>query len=212
VAINTVHNVTTVAAPDPLAALRAATGAQHELLDSSLPLSKDGATLADYRQHLLMLRAWLAPLNDWLAGYGDGPQDAAAVPPRDYLALIERDLADPAMAGLPPPSPQPADTAPWPAGANAAYRWGVCYVLEGSQLGGAVLYKRLAGALAPHPLAYLRGARPAAPSAEPAGGPAPRWKAFVAALRQALATPDDVVEASRGAVDAFAHLLALRAR
>ena len=209
-------NDATAATPDPLAALRAATDAQHELLDRSLPLSKDGATLADYRQHLLMLRAWLGPLNEWLARYSDGAQDGALVPPRDYLSLIDLDLADRAMAGLPPPvlpaAPQTGDTAPWPAGADAAYRWGVCYVVEGSQLGGAVLYKRLSGALAPHPLSYLRGAAQAALSAEPAPGPGPRWKAFVAALRQALLTPDDVRAASLGAVDAFEHLMALRAQ
>jgi heme oxygenase len=190
---------------DPLAALRAATGQQHALLDSSLPLSKDDATLVDYRQHLLMLRVWLLPLDRWLAAYGDGPQDAAVVPQRDYLRLVDLDLADRTMAELAPAAPAPAAASPWPAQASAAYRWGVSYVVEGSQLGGAVLYKRLAAPLAPHPLSYLRGAPPAAD----APGPGPRWKAFVAALRQALTTPDEVAEAARGAVDAFSRLLSL---
>jgi heme oxygenase len=188
------------ASPDPLAALRSATAQRHHLLDTSLPLAADEAGLDDYRQHLLMLRAWLAPLAAWLADFDDGPQDHRLLPPSGYLRLIDTDLADPAMA-----STASADVtfpaAAWPAQADAAYRWGVCYVVEGSQLGGAVLYKRLAGRLAPHPLAYLRGAPE---------GPGPRWKLFIAALREALDEPEAVALACRGAVDAFDRLIALQ--
>jgi heme oxygenase len=75
-------------------------------------------------------------------------------------------------------------------------------VVEGAQLGGAVLYKRLAGRLAPHPLAYLRGAP---------DGPGPRWKIFIAALRAALADPAAIEQACGGAADAFDRLIALQA-
>jgi len=188
------------ASPDPLAALRTATAQRHHLLDTSLPLAADEAGLDDYRQHLLMLRAWLAPLAAWLADFDDGPQDDRLLPPSGYLRLIDADLADPAMA-----STASADVtfpaAAWPVQAAAAYRWGACYVVEGSQLGGAVLYKRLAGRLAPHPLAYLRGAPE---------GPGPRWKLFIAALREALDEPEAVALACRGAVDAFDRLIALQ--
>ena len=87
----------------------------------------------------------------------------------------------------------------WPAQAGAAYRWGVCYVVEGSQLGGAVLYKRLASRLVPHPLDYLRGN----------GSPGPRWQQFLAALRANVVEPAQIEDACAGARDAFDRLIAL---
>ena len=187
---------------DVLAALRQATAARHERLDSGLPLSAPDATLADYAAHLQLLRAWLAPLQGWLSGFDDGPQGHSGLPDASHLALIEADLADPALAGRAAPAVVPA--AAWPAGASAAYRWGVAYVVEGSQLGGAVLYKRLAGQLAPHPLRYLRGAGE--------DGPGPRWRAFMAALREGVQGREAVAEACAGACDAFDRILALAFR
>lgn len=179
---------------DALAALRAATGARHERLDSGLPLSRPAPGLPDYAAHLVMVRDWLQPLESWLARHDDGPQ--AALAPVGRLALIEADLREPGMPPVPPPAPAPA----WPDGASAAYRWGVCYVIEGSQLGGKVLYGKLAERLAPHPLRYLRGAD---------DGPGPRWRAFMLALRAAVTTPEQIAEACAGACAAFDAILAL---
>lgn len=184
---------------DVLAALRQGTNARHELLDSGLPLSKPDATLADYATHLQLLRAWLAPMQEWLAGFHDSPQGAAGLPAAPHLSLIEADLAEPSLAGL--AAPLSTSTPAWPADASAAYRWGVAYVVEGSQLGGAVLYKRLADQLAPHPLRYLRG------SGEE--GPGPRWRAFMLALRAEVRGEEEVADACAGAGDAFDRILAL---
>lgn len=187
---------------DVLAALRQATSSRHERLDSGLPLSRPDATLADYAHHLCLLRDWLTPMDAWLAGFGDGPQGAAGIAafsPVPHLALIEADLAEPSLASY--PCSAHAQPAPWPGSASAAYRWGVAYVVEGSQLGGAVLYKRLAAQLAPHPLRYLRGAGE--------GGPGPRWRAFMASLRAEVRTEVEVAEACAGACDAFDQILAL---
>ncbi|MCC2962029.1 biliverdin-producing heme oxygenase [Massilia sp. IC2-278] len=184
---------------DVLAALRQGTNDRHERLDSGLPLSKPDATLADYAYHLQLLRAWLAPMQAWLAGFHDGPQGAGGLPAVPHLSLIEADLAEPSLAGL--KAPDFAPSAAWPADASAAYRWGVAYVVEGSQLGGAVLYKRLADQLAPHPLRYLRG------SGEE--GPGPRWRAFMLALRAEVRTQEEVADACAGACDAFDRILAL---
>jgi len=195
--MNQIHD--TARESDVLAALRQATAARHERLDSGLPLSAPDATLADYSAHLQLLRAWLAPLQDWLAGFDNGPQGPSGLPAAPHLALIEADLADPALAGQATP-PVAAHTA-WPDGASAAYRWGVAYVVEGSQLGGAVLYKRLAGQLAPHPLRYLRGAG--------VEGPGPRWRAFMGALRAEVRSEKELAEACAGACDAFDRILGL---
>lgn len=184
---------------DVLTALRRATASRHERLDSGLPLSSPDATLADYAQHLQLLRAWLAPLEAWQHGFVDGPQGAAGIAAAPHLALIDADLADPSLADH--QSAAPATPAPWPLDASPAYRWGVAYVVEGSQLGGAVLYKRLAGQLASHPLRYLRGAG--------GEGPGPRWRAFLQALRAQVDTPEERIEACAGACDAFDRILAL---
>jgi heme oxygenase len=183
---------------DPHAALRGATAHQHAILDTGLPLAQADATLQDYRNHLLMLRAWLAPIESWLAGFGDGPQGPHAPPPVPRIPRIDADLAlgaaQPAIASVPMPDA-------WPADASAAYRWGVCYVVEGSQLGGVVLYRRLAEQLAPHPLNYLKG------SAE---GPGPRWRAFCEALREQVRDGEQIAEACAGACAAFDRIMALR--
>ncbi len=184
--------------PDPLAALRYATASQHAILDSGLPLAQAGATLRDYRCHLLMLRAWLAPIEAWLANFDDAPQGPNAPPAVDRLRSIDADLAR--CAGEPSPVPAPSG-AGWPPQAGAAYRWGVCYVVEGSQLGGAVLYRRLAAQLAPHPLDYLKG------SIE---GPGPRWRVFCEALRAQVRGSAEIADACAGACAAFDRLLALR--
>lgn len=183
--------------------LRQATAGRHARLDQALPLALDRADLADYRDHLLLIRAWLAPREDWLAGFDDGPQDAALLPHPRRAALIDRDLADAAFMVLPPPPAVFAqDLPPFTGKSGAAFRWGLCYVIEGSQLGGAVLLKKLSLRLAPHPLHYLRG--------EP-GGPGRRWQTFVTALVAGLHTSAARDEACEGACEAFDALTALAA-
>ena len=163
------------------------------MLDTGLPLAADHPALSDYGNHLRMLRAWLAPLEAWLGGFDDGPQQA--MPKLSRLDLIDADLADM------PAQPVPVVDGHWPPHASAAYRWGVCYVIEGSQLGGAVLYQRLKDVLAPHPLRYLR------PEAD---GPGPRWRLFMQALKANVRSEGEVADACRGACDAFDRILALR--
>ncbi|WP_229259803.1 biliverdin-producing heme oxygenase [Duganella aquatilis] len=175
---------------DVLTALRSATAERHAELDTRTPLAAEAPDLRAYRDHLHLLEAWLAPIQSAL-------DDGLALPPRDYLALIRSDLAHPSLACL-PASPLLAPEA-WTARQDAAWRWGVAYVIEGSQLGGAVLYKRLAERLAPHPLAYLRGE----------GSPGPRWQQFLAALRGAVVTPAQIEQACQGARQAFDSLITL---
>jgi heme oxygenase len=162
-------------------------------------LSSPDATLADYAHHLRLLRAWLAPLDAWQRGFTDGPQKPAGLAAAPHLALIEADLTEASLAAY--DSAAHAARAPWPLEASPAYRWGVAYVVEGSQLGGAVLYERLARQLTPHPLRYLRGAG--------TQGPGPRWRAFMEALREQVDTPQASIEACAGACDAFDRILAL---
>lgn len=194
------HSIDAAHAADPLAALRAATASRHELLDGSLPIGAPDARLDHYAAHLALLRAWLAPLQAWSARYADGPQREARFDNAARLALIDADLAEPGMPAAPAAAAAPARDA-WPDGTSAAWRWGVAYVVEGSQLGGAVLYARLRDRLAPHPLRYLKGETE---------GPGPRWRAFMQALRAHVRTPAEIAEACAGACAAFDRILALR--
>lgn len=113
-----------------------------------MPLAAYAPTLDDYRLHLQMIAAWLAPLEHWLTRFDDGPQ--RALPFMARMPLIERDLDDASMRVEERQAAQWDAAAPAPDAVDAAYRWGVCYVIEGSQLGGAVLYGRLRDALAQH--------------------------------------------------------------
>ncbi len=187
------------AVPPVLADLREATADRHELLHQLMPLSVESADLRDYLAHLLVLRAWLAPLEPWLAACGDGAAaHASGLPPVDRGALIDADLAAAPEAAL-PAGAVPANLAPWwPADAGSPYRWGVGYVIEGSQMGGAVLYQRLHERLAPHPLGFLATGRHHLSA---------RWKAFVRGLAAEVTTPAEIAEARRGAVEAFDRLV-----
>jgi heme oxygenase len=179
---------------DVLAALRRATASRHEVLDAGLPLSGAAPTLGDYASHLILLRNWLAPLQAWLARFND---DGVGLRDAGRLALIDADLLDPSLAGVALPMAATAEGS-WPPDASAAYRWGMHYVIEGSQLGGAVLYGRLHERLAPHPLAYLRG--------EPEG-PGPRWRTFMLALRANVRGEQAIADACAGACAAFDAIL-----
>lgn len=162
-----------------------------------MPLAKADATLDDYRDHLLLLNAWLGPVEAWLSHYSDGPQDREVLAPIRRLPLIESDLGDASMVLAKPFEPV---VFPPSSHSDSAYRWGVCYVVEGSQLGGAVLYKRLRAQLAPHPLRYLSG------DGAPVG---PRWQRFMLALQTGVGTDAAIARACEGAVDAFDSLLSL---
>jgi heme oxygenase len=190
--------------PGVLVALRDATAERHELLHEIMPLSVDSVALRDYVSHLAILRDWLEPLEAWLQIFNDGPQSPALPPRIQRLELIDADLAhesvrpqDAAVMAL------PDRVRPWRGAQSAAYRWGVCYVIEGSQLGGAVLYARLKQQLAPHPLAYLDAGRDTL---------GPRWRAFIHAMAAEVNTPITIAEACRGAAEAFDRLIELAQR
>jgi heme oxygenase len=185
-----------------LARVRWATGARHATLDARLPIARDDAGLAEVAAHLCLLRAWLGPMAAWLARFSDGPQAAAHPSAGDRLAGLTDDLAR--LAGLasghaPRTTPPADDPRPWPMTADAAYRWGVAYVVEGSALGGRVLARRFApalGGLALHTLADDEAV-------------SRRWRAFLDAFDAALRDETAIATACAGACDAFDHLLAL---
>jgi heme oxygenase len=184
--------------PYVLTALRAATGERHGFLDRGMPLSKEMPTLLDYRDHLLTLKAWLNPLERWLAQFEDGPQTEEYLLRSERVALIDADLAS--LPPLPEDSRPGPDLAPSPPADNTSYRWGICYVIEGSQLGGAVLQKRLATLLAPYSLRYLSGDNTS---------PGPRWTRFVSIMDAEVRKESEISQACDGACHAFDRIIAL---
>lgn len=187
------------AAVDALQALRHATAARHAQLDSGLPIARADAGLVDYLEHVQALSAWLQAL--WPALQDLQAQTPGfGFAPAGRLSALREDLAS-------RPWPKPSETtaqcleqalARHPGQADAL-RWGLAYVVEGSQLGGQVLYRSLAPRLAPHPLHYLQG---------DGAGTGARWKAFMALLRTHVASPPAIAAACDGALAAFQGLQA----
>jgi heme oxygenase len=170
------------AAVDPVQALRDATQALH-----TLPLARpaDAAqSLRHYHDHLRVLHGWLLDLAPALERSSWG---------RGHIVALRADLADAGLAGEPAGQGEP------PAGGGTGQAWGLAYVVEGSQLGGRVLYQRLRRAGVTAPLRYLEGRGP---------GTGAHWNSFLHALRAALVAPDDVAAACAGACWAFEDLLA----
>lgn len=174
---------------DPVQALRLATRALHGELDQKLPLAREGANIADYAMHLCVLRDWQVALKPWLMR--TGKMDSS-------LGLIAADLADCADSEFPQPATPDMAAVQNADDGSEAFCWGIAYVLEGSRLGGEVLYRRLQPRLKPHPLRYL---------GERAEGSQP-WPQFLATLRQKLAGGSASHAGCNGAVAAFQTLQA----
>lgn len=190
------------AATDALQALRQATAGQHARLDASLPVGREGATLADYAAHTHMVAAWLQAL--WpLLLHLQTREAGFRFAPTERLAALRQDLEQARAQPWPEPSTTTLQCldqalARHPNQADAVH-WGMAYVVEGSQLGGQVLYRRLAPHLAPHPLRYLQG---------DGAGTGTRWKSFMALLRAHLVSAAAVAAACDGARAAFQGLQA----
>jgi len=187
---------------DVLRPLREATHELHETLDSHLPIAREEATLADYAAHLRALRPWLQAVREALAAPGIPGLDRIAARTDRRLAALALDLDDIGTpAGDVREVPGRECTLAQQAAREPAFAWGLAYVLEGSQLGGAAMHKRLAPRLAPHPMRYFQ------PVDAASAGLAAQWKEFVAQLAAALAGPAAVDAARRGAVAGFQSLM-----
>lgn len=177
--------------PSAALALRHATQDAHRLVEA-VPLMQalaqgqvDSAAYAQIlRRHHALLAGFEAQLANWLTTLvGNGWHYRRRVPAlRDDLRALGQ---------------QPDLPAALPASADDAARWGMLYVIEGSQLGGRVIARNLrkqqpalAGALRYFELA----------DGDPAG-----WRRFQAALDRRLATPSARDAAIGGAQAMFAH-------
>lgn len=185
---------------DVLRPLRAATHELHEQLDRRLPIAREDAGPADYAAHLRAMRPWLRSVRDALAAPGIRGLDDIAERAERRLAALDLDLEDLGAAGGEAPEGASPSGLAQAAARESAFAWGLAYVLEGSQLGGAAMHKRLGPRLAPHPMRYFQ-------PVDAPGGLAAQWRDFVAQLGAALADASAVDAARRGAVAGFRSLM-----
>lgn len=162
------------------AQLRAATAAQHRVLDA-LGERFDLTTGAGYGAFLTAQAAALPGLEARLAA---GPLPRGWQAERRAPALA----SDLAALGLAPPRPLAC-----PPLESAALRVGALYVLEGSRLGAVVLLRRVVQALPGAPTAFLAQGQ--------GGGLWPAFVAWLEALDPEALPPEAVAE---GAGEAFA--------
>lgn len=186
-----------VVAPETptLTTIRAATGDLHATLDAQLSIARPAPTPDTYLRHVAAMLGWFEPVEQQLAR-ADWPE-ALEIDARVHKT--EALVTDLAIAGwssaqiaaaprcrdLPP-----LDTAP--------RRFGALYVIEGSTLGGQVLWRRLQPTLAPWPLRALAGY----------GRDTGRlWRIFVTTLEAVGARPGFAERAARSAAVTFRTLI-----
>lgn len=171
--------------------LREGTRDRHETLDQGLALAESHVDRDDYLTYLRALLGWLEPLEQRLWQL-DWPEALRASERAGKSAWLYEDLK---MAGDATPvlhcAHPPAVAAP------DAYALGVAYVVEGSQLGGRFLAKRLQEVAPDLPQRYLHG------YGERLG---PLWKAFLLHLDSEAGALGHEPQALQGARDAFDSL------
>lgn len=176
--------------------LKAITDTAHEDVDRSIMSAASFASLERYRAFLVIQYLFH---RDVAALYAD-PRLRAAFPDlavRYRLPLVLADMED---VGLEVPEAGAAIfSAIEPADLGTALGW--LYVVEGSNMGAALLRKEAAKL----GLSDDHGARHLAPAPE---GPAPHWRAFTAALDAVVLTDQQEASAQVGALDAFAQVQA----
>jgi heme oxygenase len=176
-----------------LDALRRGTRDAHAALEATLDVAAPGAGRADYARHVAALGSWLAPRDAalWRGEWPAGIEASARAVKGDWVRADVRIARAEGFLDAWPAADDPRLPA------TSAGRFGLAYVIEGATLGGAVLRRRLAPALAPWPLRFLHG------YGRRTGR---RWTTFLDALDASVRTPAAIDEAAAAAADAFASL------
>jgi len=186
-----------------LARLKSETRLQHEQLEATVDLFNRVTSLADYRDLLMRLWGFYAPLEQRIERTSASSTPALSWPMRQKAPLLQRDLLAlglnaQAMAQLPQVS-----SAQLPPLESAAATWGCLYVLEGATLGGAVIARHLQQTFGLH---AQNGAAFYNAYGQSIG---PMWKSFGEALSEfVIATASDEDEIIRTAGLTFESLRA----
>jgi heme oxygenase len=189
----TVTDSSKLSSNDVLSRLRVATRSLHTLIDTSLPLARRNASVADYADHVVLLHRWMGQLSATLAHYDDAPACFGAASNSASVHMLADDLT---AAGLAPS----AGTRAIPERTthekldDPAFRWGMQYVIEGSYMGAGFLYKRHAPLMPECPMHFFRHVAAAQPQ---------RWGSFAAQISAAVTGEQAMASAERGAIHAF---------
>lgn len=179
-------------APNRAKRLKAASAAAHERVDSGVMLAAPFADRAHYERFLRFQYRLHRRVETLYADEALQPllPDLAA---RSRLAALEQDFAD---LGLTPPVAEDGPAL----GKAEALGW--LYVVEGSNMGAAILAKEAAkmGFSAEHGARHLSG--------HPEGR-ALHWRRFTAALDAVELTPEEETRIEAAATAAFNHVEAL---
>ena len=158
-------------------------------------ITRSDAGLPAYRSYIERLWGWHCAFERqlWEAPWPAPLEPAQRVQKLDWLAadLDALGLRVAARAALPQSDFRPKLD-------STGARFGLAYVVEGAQLGVRVLRKRLAPQLHPWQPRWLQGYGAEAPS---------RWKIFLGALEQEVASVPARAEAAAAAQAAFASLV-----
>ncbi|WP_278391359.1 biliverdin-producing heme oxygenase [Sphingobium yanoikuyae] len=176
--------------------LKALTSGVHEGVDRSIMSAASFASIDRYKKFLAIQYLFH---RDVEALYADARLQEAFpdLVQRCRLPLVLADMEDLGVEA--PDGGTPVFVAGTPIDVGSALGW--LYVAEGSNMGAALLRKE-AQKLG---LTDDVGARHLAPAPE---GPAPHWRAFVAALDAVALTDDEEKRAKEGALEAFARVQA----
>ncbi|RYE02236.1 MAG: heme oxygenase [Sphingomonadales bacterium] len=160
------------------AALRSATGQDHERVDAAFS-RYDLSSREGYRRFLLHQAAAHLPVERALdRAAGSAIEDWAT---RRRADAIRADLADLGCSHI--------AEIPFDGFATQARMLGGAYVLEGSRLGGQILRKQISDGL---PTRFL------------AQGSSLAWRALLTVLETKLTSPEEIAEAVKGARAVFA--------
>jgi heme oxygenase len=141
-------------AASALELIRHSTALAHRALEAKLVVAQDAAGEAEYTRYLGAVLGWLEPLEAALWSW-PWPEPWFALPRQGKVRWVESDLSargfsSAKLAALPRQRVLP------PLDSEAG-RFGVAYVIEGAQLGGQVLLRRLGPRVAPLPTRWLVG-------------------------------------------------------
>jgi heme oxygenase len=185
-----------VSSSNALGALRNSTRAEHEAIESDLRIAKPGAQKPDFTAYIAAFYGWLEPIesvlydNEWMLGLSPALRSRKS-------EWLHQDLLS---LGL-----NPGEIEALPRFgtsidiSSSAACLGTIYVIEGAQLGGRVLRKRLSAEQFARDSRWLEGY----------GDQTGRmWTQFVNGLEERLSEYSHVVEATSAAVLTFKELRA----
>ena len=179
----------------PLAVIRSRTRPLHAQLESSFDLTASLTSIETYRD---LLERYLSIYKPFEAELANQPATTLALiswPERSRVAQLERDLA--ALGGKPEGMPAPA----LPKLDDLSSLLGALYVVEGSSLGGQIIYRQIQQQLgldAGSGVAFFYGDGDATGSS---------WKRFTAILEANITDPNRAADAAEAMFHAFEQAL-----